>query len=57
MNDIDYENLHFIDEFIYDIHPDKNGDMVLVFKVNEVSCAMPIQKKDLKRLLSYAERE
>jgi hypothetical protein len=57
MSEIDYTDLHFVDEFVYEITPDKNGDMVLIFKVNDVSCAMPIQKKDLKRLLGYTEMQ
>lgn len=57
MDDIDYTNLYFISQFEYDINPDKNGDMVLIFKVNDVSCALPIQRKDLKRLLSFAEKK
>jgi hypothetical protein len=53
--DIDYQNLHFIKGFEYDIFPDKEGNMVLIFKVNDISCALPIHKRDLKRLLNYAE--
>lgn len=56
MEHIDYENLHFIDEFTYDIHPNKEGEMVLVFKVGDTSCALPIHRKDLKKLLQFSEQ-
>lgn len=56
MKDIDYANLHFIDEFTYDIYPNKEGEMVLVFKVDDTSCALPIHRKDLKKLLSFSEQ-
>jgi hypothetical protein len=57
MDEIDYLKLKFIDDLTYDIIPNKQGEMVLVFKVGDVSCALPIHKKDLKKLLSYAEQK
>ena len=56
MKDIDYANLHFIEEFTYDIRPNKEVEMVLVFKVDDTSCALPIHKKDLKKLLTFSQQ-
>lgn len=55
MSDIDYTDLKRIDHFTYDIHPNEKGEIMVAFKRGEDSFVMPIPKRDLERMLWFAE--
>ncbi|MGM0836017.1 MAG: hypothetical protein ACQEV7_07660 [Bacillota bacterium] len=46
-----------VKDFMYDIKPTTRGEIVLVFKVEGQECEMKIPKKDLARMLWFANQE
>lgn len=56
MADIDYSDLKLIDSFTYDIHPNEKGEMMVAFKHEKESFVLPIPKKDLERMLWFANQ-
>lgn len=57
MNDIDYTDLNLIEGFTYDIHPNEKGEIMVAFKYGEDSFVMPIPKRDLERMLWFANQK
>lgn len=57
MNDqIDFDNLKRIDSYEYDITPNEQGEMMIVFKAGDDSYVLPISVKDLRRMVWFGKR-
>lgn len=57
LDDIDYTELNLVDNFTYDTQPNEKGEILIAFKVGDKSYVMPIPRRDLKRMLWYAEKD
>ena len=57
MSDIDFTDLKVINNFMYDIHPNEKGEIMVAFKHGDDSFVIPISKRDLERMLWYANQK
>lgn len=57
MGDIDYTDLKLIDNFVYDTEPNEKGEILVAFKHGENSFVLPIPKRDIERMLWFANQK